>query len=97
MKATIYFAQYGEMEDGMKWANCQISSPFDAEISRSGCQVVKTNIITENDNQVSKDLVKVLTEAGKPIDVELTTSMKIQKQSPVLIITGFKLLSSKPL
>ncbi len=94
MKTTLFFAQYGQMEDnGNLWANCQICSDFECDTQKAGGQVVKTSIVTDNDNAVAKQIVKALVEAGKPIEAELETSMKIQKGSPVLTITGFKPLN----
>lgn len=93
MKSTVFFAQYGQMEDnGQLWANCQICSDFSSDVNKAGGQVVKTSVVTDNDNAVGKQLVKALVEAQSPIHVDLQTSMKIQKGAPVLTITGFTVI-----
>ncbi|EPC4051992.1 TPA: hypothetical protein NKB37_000646 [Vibrio parahaemolyticus] len=98
MKSTVFFAQYGKMEDNdTLWANCQICSDFSCDTQKAGGQVVKTSIVTDNDNDVAKRLVKALVEAQSPIHVDLQTSMKIQKGAPVLTITDFKLANNQSL
>ncbi|MCR9692912.1 hypothetical protein [Vibrio parahaemolyticus] len=93
MRTTINFAQYGNLESGQAWANCQTCEDFRSDLQVAGAQVAKMSVDTANDNAVAKALVKALVEAQSPIAVDADIGMSVKKGQPVAILKSFQLLS----
>lgn len=93
---TILFSNFGTIEENNQpWANCQVLTDFVSDDNRSGCQVSKMPVSTENHFAVSKRLKMELDATQQPIQVMAVIGMSVVAGKTAMTLKDFELVTKK--